>query len=145
MDKSYTYNPANLADNGKDRMRFELGDTMVEGGNETAYLTDEEIIAVLEIYPKWNHAKLALVDSVLRRFAYEVNTKVGPVSWTFNERFNSWKQLCDELKSETQSKSVRPSDTVMKKSGPPYFYGGIHDNHDLLPRGRKSCTLDQEI
>ncbi len=29
---TYTYEPANILNYGKDRMRFELGDTMVEGG-----------------------------------------------------------------------------------------------------------------
>ena len=28
---AYTYEPGNITEFGKDRMRFELGDTMVEG------------------------------------------------------------------------------------------------------------------
>ena len=42
---AYNYDPAAVAVYGKDRMRFELGDTMVEGGPDTTALTDEEIEA----------------------------------------------------------------------------------------------------
>ena len=45
----------------KDRMRFELGDTMVEGLADTTALTDEEIQAAIDAYPnKWKRAKLML-------------------------------------------------------------------------------------
>ena len=37
---AYNYDPAAVAEYGKDRMRFELGDTMVEGGPDTTALTD---------------------------------------------------------------------------------------------------------
>lgn len=32
--RTYTYDPSKIQENGKDRMRFELGDTMVEGEAE---------------------------------------------------------------------------------------------------------------
>ena len=32
---AYTYEPGRLKEPGMDRMRFELGDVMVEGGSET--------------------------------------------------------------------------------------------------------------
>lgn len=44
---AYNYDPAAVAEYGKDRMRFELGDTMVEGGPDTTALTDDEIVAVI--------------------------------------------------------------------------------------------------
>ena len=56
-EKTYTYDPAKISEKGKDRMRFELGDTMIEGGKEIAAFTDEEITAVLDIYPnRWKKA-----------------------------------------------------------------------------------------
>lgn len=144
--KTYTYDPARLPESGKDRMRFELGDTMVEGGAETAYLSDEEIVAVLGIYPQWLQAKLALVESVLRRFAYEVDTRVGPVSWSLSDRYAAWQKLYDDIKTEARAKCALPSDPTVNRSGPPYFRGGVHDNRDLLGRGRhQPCTLDRGI
>ena len=47
--RTYTYVASNIIEPGKDRMRFELGDTMVEGKAETCALTDEEIICALEM------------------------------------------------------------------------------------------------
>ena len=51
MGRTYTYEPEKISENGKDRMRFELGDTMVEGGPDTSALTDEEITAAIEMFP----------------------------------------------------------------------------------------------
>ena len=42
MSATYAYDPSKLAERGKDLMRFELGDTMVEGGQDTCALCDEE-------------------------------------------------------------------------------------------------------
>ena len=36
--KTYTYNPEKIGEPGVDRMRFEIGDTMVEGEQETSAL-----------------------------------------------------------------------------------------------------------
>ena len=78
---TYSYNPADLKGNTMSRMRFELGDTMVQGAENTCAVTDEEINAAIEMYPKsWKKAKLMLVESIYRRFSYEVDTKTGPLS-----------------------------------------------------------------
>lgn len=47
MPGTYQYEPGNIAKYGKDRMRFELGDVMVEGKEKTCALCDEEYNAVL--------------------------------------------------------------------------------------------------
>ena len=84
---AYNYDPAAVAEYGKDRMRFELGDTMVEGGPDTTALTDEEIEAALSAYPKsWKRAKLMLLESLFRRFSYEVDTKTGPLTLSLQAR-----------------------------------------------------------
>ena len=96
---AYTYEPGNITEFGKDRMRFELGDTMVEGLADTTALTDEEIQAAIDAYPnKWKRAKLMLLESLCRRFAYEVNTKTGPLSLDMNGRAKLWKEDYDKLK-----------------------------------------------
>lgn len=47
MPGTYQYEPGNIAEYGKDRMRFELGDVMVEGKEKTCALCDEEYNAVI--------------------------------------------------------------------------------------------------
>ena len=87
MAKGYNYNPAKVREYGVDRMRFELGDTMVEGGPDTSALMDEEIQAAIDTWPKaWKRAKLMLLESLCRRFAYEVDTKTGPLQLNMQER-----------------------------------------------------------
>ena len=49
MAGTYSYDPAKLEEEGKDFMRFQLGDTMVEGKEKTCALTDEEYNAILKL------------------------------------------------------------------------------------------------
>lgn len=134
MGRTYTYEPEKISENGKDRMRFELGDTMVEGGSDTSALTDEEITAAIEMFPKkWKRAKLALLESICRRFAYEPDTKTGPLSFTFGERAKLWREDYEKLKKEVKNGSL----TVPKygtdpdgRSKPPYFYTGMMENRE---------------
>lgn len=97
----YTYNPENIREPGKDRMRFELGDTMTEGQADTTALSDEEIQAAIEMYPgRWKRAKLALLESLCRRFAYEVDTKTGPLWLYMQERAKLWRADYECLKKK---------------------------------------------
>ncbi len=132
MEKQYTYEPDKIQENGKDRMRFELGDTMVEGGAETSALTDAEIQAVLQIYPgRWKRAKLALLESICRRFAYEPDTKSGPLAFSFGERAKLWREDYEKLKKEVGNTSISIPTlglTTDGKGRPPYFYAGMMEN-----------------
>ncbi len=127
-EKTYTYDPNKISEKGKDRMRFELGDTMVEGGAETAALTDKEINAVLALYPsRWKKAKLALVESLCRRFSYEVDTDVGPLSLGLQGRAEAWRAMYEELKASVGNFAA-PSANPVAIGGSPYFYAGMMDN-----------------
>lgn len=130
MAKSYNYDPSKVKEPGVDRMRFELGDTMVEGGSETSALTDTEIEAVLEMYPKrWKRAKLALLESICRRFAYEPDTKTGPLSFSFGDRAKLWREDYEKLKKEVALESCAvPASMAGGSKKPPYFYTGMHRN-----------------
>ena len=110
---AYTYEPGNIAEFGKDRMRFELGDTMVEGLADTTAL---------------KRAKLMLLESLCRRFAYEVNAKTGPLSLDMHGRAKLWKEDYDKLKKEVQAESVSVPRFGNGVDGPPYFHTGMHEN-----------------
>lgn len=129
MTRSYNYDHTQVAEYGKDRMRFELGDTMVEGGPSTTALTDEEITAALEAYPNsWKRAKLMLLESLYRRFAYEVDTKTGPLTLSMQARAKLWKEMYDELKEEVETQCVSVPDGTNGCKKPPYFYTGMMEN-----------------
>ena len=127
MAGNYTYAPDKIQENGKDRMRFELGDTMVEGRSDTSALTDEEIEAAFKMYPdSWKRAKLALLESICRRFAYEVDTKEGPLSFSLNQRAKLWRDDYEKLKQEVEMESAAvPASATSGKKKPPYFYAGM--------------------
>lgn len=126
----YTYEPKNITELGKDRMRFELGDIMVEGGSDTTALTDEEIQAAISSYPKsWKRAKLLLLESLYRRFSYEVDSKTGPLWLYMHDRAELWKKDYDDLKKEISAGACNVSKpSIRGHSEPPYFYAGMHQN-----------------
>lgn len=125
---AYTYNPANVKEPGKDRMRFELGDVMVDGLSDTTALTDEEIQAAIDTYP-WKRAKLMLLESLCRRFAYEVNTKTGPLTLELQERAKLWREDYEKLKKEVSAESCSiPQFRNASQNKPPYFYTGMQRN-----------------
>lgn len=127
---AYTYNLEKLGEPGKDRMRFELGDTMVEGLSDTTALTDEEIQAAIQAYPKsWKRAKLMLLESICRRFAYEVDTKTGPMWLYMQERAKLWREDYEKLKKEVSAESCSiPQSGNGEHQKPPYFYAGMQRN-----------------
>lgn len=125
---TYSYDPTKIGERGKDKMRFELGDTDVGGEGQAAALSDEEYEAVLNAYPgKWRRAKLALIESVMRRFSYEVDETVGPMTLSLRQRYDDWKAMYDQLKAELAGCSV-PSANAAAISGDHYFWEGIHNN-----------------
>ena len=130
MAGQYTYDPAKISEGGKDKMRFELGDTMVEGRSDTSALTDEEIEAALSMYPeRWKRAKLALLESICRRFAYEVDTKEGPLSFSLSDRAKLWRDDYAKLKQEVELESATvPAFPGSGAKKPPYFYAGMMEN-----------------
>lgn len=124
----YTYDPKNITDDGSDRMRFELGDTDVSGDRDTSALCDEEYVAIIEkCGSNWNRAKLQCVESILRRFSYEVDTKVGPLTLNFSQRISAWQALRDELKREVSACNAPIANkNAIRQSH--YFYPGMQQN-----------------
>ncbi|MCM1245501.1 MAG: hypothetical protein NC293_07650 [Roseburia sp.] len=130
MIKTYTYDSKKIKEYGKDRMRFELGDTMIEGGSDTTALTDEEIQAAVELYPgAWKKAKLMLLESICRRFAYEVDTKTGPLSLSLQDRAKMWRADYEALKQEvTLASASVPLSVCENHGGNAYFHTDMQKN-----------------
>lgn len=109
-------------------MRFELGDVFVNEPEKTAYLPDEEICAVLS-NSTFKRAKLRLLETLLRRFSYEVDTKVAELDLKLHQRLEFWASEFKRLKSEVDAEDISTS-SALKISGrgrPPTFWIGQHD------------------
>lgn len=131
MKKTYTYNPEKIGEQGVDRMRFELGDTMVEGAEETSALSNEEYTAIIAAKKTWKRAKLAALESIMRRFGMEVNTTVGLLKLEMQARAEFWRKQYEQLKKECGADTVPTAGKASPESGADgghYFYGGMHDN-----------------
>lgn len=128
---AYTYDPTKISENGIDRMRFELGDTVVDLGGISSPLCDEEYQAVLQSNPNWRKAKVKCLEAIVMKLAYEVNTSVDGLSYSLSERFERWKRMLDEEKSEMKALHGVPianPDSLMPANGTPYFYNDMQTN-----------------
>ncbi len=140
--KSYNYDPSKISEKGMDQMRFELGDTMVEGKAQTCALCDEEYEAIIPqtVYTtrQWKKAKLACIESIFRRFAYEVDTRDGNLSLSLGDRAELWKKMYDELKAELGASAASPAAILKLAENPvfgeptrPYFWNGMMSHEEV--------------
>lgn len=136
MAASYSYDESRLAENGKDYMRYVIGDVNVENGGQSAYVSDEAIQAMLDRFPTFRMAEIALLKHLLRRFSYEVNTQVGALRLDLKDRVEHWRQLLKELQAESSSPQAALTAGKDGRSRPPLFVVGQFDNRQCW-RGRR--------
>ena len=138
MGRTYSYNPANLAENGVDRMRLELGDTTLAPGELTAALCDEEYEAIISQHKSWKRAKVKCLEVILMRFAHQVNVSIDGVSYSFASRVEFWKKLLDAAKRENSTGVPTANPLALNGGigGDSYFYADMQTNH------RKCCPSD---
>lgn len=126
---TYTYEPLEIRDGGKNQMRFELGDTAVEQGALGCALSDQEYLAFLgeetRSKQQWLQAKLSLVKVVLHKFAFQVDTKIDVLEYDFSARVTAWKSLCEDLEKEVANSCGFPILTGGLEDSTPYFWEGM--------------------
>lgn len=127
---NYTYDPTKIKENGVDRMRFELGDTMFAPGELTAALCDEEYEAAMSQYPTWKRKKFACLTAIMMKYSHQVDTKADAVSYSLSQRFANYKKLYDGLKAELSVSGPGPGIMDPARGGkkPPYFYEDMQAN-----------------
>jgi hypothetical protein len=132
MNMTYNYDPTQIKQRGKDQMRFELGDTMTDGGAETCALSDEEYTAMLEnVKPgmiPWMWAKLYILEAILLKLSYQVNTKVDVLSYGLGDRAAHWLELYKMLYKKLMINMCVPTIAESASRKPPYFHTGMNDN-----------------
>lgn len=126
---NFSYDPENIFDRGLNQMRFELGDVFVLEPEKTSYLCDEEICAALKSSKSFKRAKLRLIETLLRRFSYEVDTKVDSVEFKLSDRVDEWRREYNRLKSEVDAEEIAEGSALKtsNKFRPPIFRVGMND------------------
>lgn len=129
---TYTYDPTQIRARGKDQMRFELGDTQVEGGSDTCALADEEYEAVLaglkDGKKAWLFAKLSVLEAILFKMNYQVDTKIDVLQYSFGDRAERWQKLYDALKKQSLATASIPTLAPSITETPPYFHKRMEEN-----------------
>lgn len=130
---TFSYDPTQITKGGKDQMRFELGDTVVDQNGMTSPLCDEEYQAILSKHSKdWKRAKYECVRAICMKLSFEVDTSVGGLSYSLSSRFERWKQMEAELKKELAARNSVPRAgnpaSLSPHGGTPYFYNDMQAN-----------------
>lgn len=126
---TYSYTPSSLDKYGKDKMRFELGDTQIDGGADTCALCDEEYEALIEEAGDWRSAKIACLKAIVARFAMMVDFHAGGMSIEFSRRYERYKAMLDELQKKSQFISANPASLGQGcADGGHYFRLGMLNN-----------------
>ncbi|MDR3148627.1 MAG: hypothetical protein LBT88_01225 [Oscillospiraceae bacterium] len=129
---TYSYDPTQIKARGKDQMRFELGDTLTDGGADTCALADEEYEGILTDITDgkraWLYAKLAVIEAVLFKMSYQVDTKIDVLQYNFSDRAAQWQKLYDKLKQEITASTAVPAMDGRAMRKPPYFHTEMQEN-----------------
>ena len=130
---TYTYYPDKITAGGVDQMRFELGDTVVDGDAATSPLCDEEYKAIIAKYGKnWKRAKYECLSAICMKLSFEVDTSVGGLSYSLSQRYERWQKMKDEAKKELKARHGVPRvghpGSLMPNDGTPYFYNDMQAN-----------------
>jgi hypothetical protein len=112
MAKTFSYNPIKITDYGIDQMRFELGDTEVDGENDTCALCDEEYQAMIDRANKdekgWKWATFLCLKAIRMKFSFEVSSSVGGMSLSLQERYKVWDDLYLRMMKSFESPKANP-------------------------------------
>ncbi len=97
---TYTYDPSQITAGGVSQMRFELGDTVVDMEGISSPLCDEEYQAIIGKYAakSWRMAKFRCLEAICMKMSYEVDTSVGGLSYSLNQRYERWKEMMEQEK-----------------------------------------------
>ena len=130
---TFSYDPTKITEGGMDQMRFELGDTVVDMDGIPAVLCDEEYAAILGKYPdSWRAARFYALRAIVMKLSYEVNTSVGGLSYSLDQRYQRWKKMLDEEKKAMtglMGVPVAGDPTSLSPYGEtPYFYNDMQRN-----------------
>ncbi len=125
---SYTYDPTKINRDGVDRMRFELGDTVVDQGAIVSPLCDEEYAAMIAQHKDWRRAKIACLRAIVMGWAHEVDTSVSGLSYSLSQRYERWKGMLDKEEAKLRSATGVPVVNKSSVSGRHYFYNDLHAN-----------------
>lgn len=130
---NYTYDPTQITEQGRDQMRFELGDTVVDQAGVSSALCDEEYDAIIDKHGgNWQKCKYVCLKAIVMKLSYEVDTSVGGLSYSLSQRYDRWKEMLDKQKKSLSALNSLPrvgyKGSLMPHDGTPYFYNDMQKN-----------------
>lgn len=130
--KTYTYDPASIADGSINQMRFELGDTFVDTP-DSCILCDEEYLAVINMRAgqtnAWKKAKINCLKAIVMKLNYEVDYKVEEMSISLSDRAKRFRTMLDDMEKDMKSAGAAMIFFRNDLNGGHYFELGMQENN----------------
>lgn len=122
---AFNYTTGNILLNGRDRIRFELGDT----DSANPLLQDEEIDAVIVIEGGFYRAAAMCAFTIARKFSREVSYSVGPLKLDLGARAKSYREMADVFLKQAAREGTQPYPVAggLPDDGEIEAYRGVHD------------------
>lgn len=110
-------------------MRFELGDTLVDGAEITSPLCDEEYIAIISSEKSWRKAKFKLLRAIAMKLSFQADsTSIDGMSYSFGGRTKLWMDMYKEAEKVEKRCSALPRLNQQALNRDNYFYEGMMAN-----------------
>lgn len=131
---TFSYDPTKIRDAHLNQMRFELGDTAIDGGAETCALCDEEYNAILtdQTEKPFRQSKADCLYAIKMKFSFEVDCAVGGMSLSLSKRYERWEKMWEQM--EKSRRSIVAGENafgMVTTDAAHYFYAGMNDNTNL--------------
>lgn len=137
---TYTYDPTQIRTASVSRVRFELGDVLVDGGAESCFLSDEEIQSIIDDteITRWKRKLYVLAEAVCMKLSYETNWRNDGTSFDLSQRADRWIKLRDRFKQEADTEASLPTsgavnDSIQSSDGGHYFHRGMQKSPYIQP------------
>jgi hypothetical protein len=71
---------------------------------------------------------VAVLEAILFKIEYQVNTKIDVLSYDFGEMAARWKALYDQMRRQALAAASVPTLAPGIEEKPPYFHTGMEEN-----------------
>lgn len=123
---AFSYRAASIPNSGRDRIRFELGDT----DSENPLLQDEEIDAVITVEGGGFYRAAAMCAfTIARKFAREVSVSAGPLRLDLGARAKAYHEMADVFMAQAAREGTPgiPTAGGLPNDGEVETYRGVDD------------------
>ena len=80
----------------------------------------------------WLYAKLSVLEAILFKMSYQVDTRIDVLQYSFGDRAERWQKMYDALKKQILATTSIPTLAPSITETPPYFHKRMQENQRAM-------------